>query len=105
MSQQTMTQEPACRFCSAALEEVFADLGVSPLANSYLRAEQLSRMEPHYPLKAWVCGKCMLVQLEEFESPEGIFTEYAYFSSFSTSWLAHAERYVHDMIARFGFNG
>jgi hypothetical protein len=96
---------PTCRFCSAALEEVFADLGVSPLANSYLRADQLSRMEPHYPLKAWVCGKCMLVQLEEFESPEGIFTEYAYFSSFSTSWLAHAERYVQDMIARFGFNG
>ena len=79
-------------------------LGVSPLANSYLREDQLSNMEPHYPLKAWVCGTCMLVQFEEFESPAGIFSEYAYFSSFSTSWLAHAERYVQDMITRFGFD-
>ena len=93
-----------CRFCSAELKEVFADLGVSPLANSYLREDQLSRMEPHYPLKAWVCGTCMLVQLEEYESPSGIFSDYAYFSSFSTSWLAHAERYVKAMIARFGFD-
>jgi hypothetical protein len=99
-----MAHSPACRFCSSPLTEVFADLGVSPLANSYLREEQLSRMEPHYPLKAWVCGSCMLVQLEEFESPAGIFSDYAYFSSFSTSWLAHAERYVHGMIARFGFD-
>src|SRR3712207_6837717 len=82
--------QPSCRFCASALHEVFADLWVSPLANSYLREEQLSRMEPHFPLKAGVCGKCMLVQLEEFESPEGIFSDYAYFSSFSTSWLAHA---------------
>jgi C-methyltransferase C-terminal domain/Putative zinc binding domain/Methyltransferase domain len=99
-----MAQQPSCRFCSSPLEEVFADLGVSPLANSYLREDQLSKMEPHYPLKAWVCGSCMLVQLEEFESPAGIFSDYAYFSSFSTSWLAHAERYVQDMIARFGFD-
>ena len=99
-----MAYQPACRFCSTSLKEVFADLGVSPLANSYLREDQLSKMEPHYPLKAWVCGSCMLVQLEEFESPAGIFSDYAYFSSFSTSWLAHAERYVQDMIARFGFD-
>jgi hypothetical protein len=99
-----MAHQPACRFCSTPLTEVFADLGVSPLANSYLREDQLSNMEPHYPLKAWVCGSCMLVQLEEFESPAGIFSDYAYFSSFSTSWLAHAERYVQDMIARFGFD-
>jgi 2-polyprenyl-3-methyl-5-hydroxy-6-metoxy-1,4-benzoquinol methylase len=99
-----MPHQPACRFCSSPLTEVFADLGVSPLANSYLREDQLSNMEPHYPLKAWVCGSCMLVQLEEFETPAGIFSDYAYFSSFSTSWLAHAERYVHDMIARFGFD-
>jgi len=94
---------PACRFCSAPLEEVFADLGVSPLANSYLKEESLSKMEPHYPLKAWVCGACFLVQLEEFETPAGIFTEYAYFSSFSTSWLLHAQRYVQDMMDRFRF--
>ena len=99
-----MANQPACRFCSSPLNEVFADLGVSPLANSYLREEQLSNMEPHYPLKAWVCGSCMLVQLEEFESPAGIFSDYAYFSSFSTSWLAHAERYVQDMMTRFGFD-
>ena len=99
-----MANQPSCRFCSTPLKEVFADLGVSPLANSYLREDQLSKMEPHYPLKAWVCGSCMLVQLEEFESPAGIFSDYAYFSSFSTSWLAHAERYVQDMIARFGFD-
>ena len=99
-----MAHQPACRFCSSPLTEAFADLGVSPLANSYLREDQLSHMEPHYPLKAWVCGTCMLVQLEEFESPAGIFSDYAYFSSFSTSWLAHAERYVQDMITRFGFD-
>ena len=99
-----MPHQPACRFCSSPLTEVFADLGVSPLANSYLREDQLSNMEPHYPLKAWVCGSCMLVQLEEFETPAGIFSEYAYFSSFSTSWLAHAERYVQGMIGRFGFD-
>ena len=99
-----MAHQPGCRFCSSPLTEVFADLGVSPLANSYLREDQLSNMEPHYPLKAWVCGSCMLVQLEEFETPAGIFSDYAYFSSFSTSWLAHAERYVQDMIARFGFD-
>jgi SAM-dependent methyltransferase len=99
-----MANQPSCRFCSTPLTEVFADLGVSPLANSFVREEQLSNMEPHYPLKAWVCGSCMLVQLEEFESPAGIFSDYAYFSSFSTSWLAHAEQYVQDMIARFGFD-
>ena len=94
----------ACRFCRAPLSEVFADLGVSPLANSYLREDQLAKMEPFFPLKAWVCGSCMLVQLEEYETPAGIFSDYAYFSSFSTSWLAHAERYVSSMIERFGFN-
>jgi 2-polyprenyl-3-methyl-5-hydroxy-6-metoxy-1,4-benzoquinol methylase len=99
-----MAHQPSCRFCSTPLKEVFADLGVSPLANSYLREDQLSKMEPHYPLKAWVCGSCMLVQLEEFESPADIFSDYAYFSSFSTSWLAHAERYVQAMIARFAFD-
>lgn len=99
-----MRSQPLCRFCAHPLSEVLADLRVSPLANSYLSEDQLSQMEPHYPLKVWVCGECFLAQLEEFESPAGIFSDYAYFSSFSTSWLAHAERYVRDMIARFGFN-
>jgi hypothetical protein len=101
---QSQSHKAVCRFCASQLSEVFADLGVSPLANSYLREDQLSKMEPHFPLKAWVCGQCFLVQLEEFESPAGIFSEYAYFSSFSTSWLAHAERYVQEMIARFAFD-
>ncbi len=85
---------PACRICSSSLHEVLVDLGISPLANSFLTHEQLRRMEPFYPLCAYVCHKCFLVQLEEFESPEGIFSEYAYFSSFSSSWVEHARRYV-----------
>jgi SAM-dependent methyltransferase len=70
---------------------------MSPLANSYLEPEQLGQMEPFFPLHALVCEQCFLVQLEEFETPEAIFSDYAYFSSYSTSWLEHARRYV-DMI-------
>jgi SAM-dependent methyltransferase len=92
----------ACRFCSAQLDSVFADLGMSPLANSYLRPEQANAMEPFYPLRAFVCSECFLVQLEEFETPNHIFTEYAYFSSYSTSWLEHSRRYVEQMVERFG---
>jgi 2-polyprenyl-3-methyl-5-hydroxy-6-metoxy-1,4-benzoquinol methylase len=79
------------------LDEVFADLGMSPLSNSYLSERQLADMEPFYPLKAYVCGRCFLVQLGEVASPEEIFDDYAYFSSYSTTWLEHARRYV-DMI-------
>ena len=74
---------------------------MSPLANRYLDASQLNAMEPFYPLRAHVCGECLLVQLEQFEAPERIFSEYAYFSSYSDSWLAHAERYVAAMTERF----
>jgi len=77
---------------------------MSPLANSYLTADQLDRMEPFYPLHAYVCSECFLVQLQEFETPEHIFTDYAYFSSFSDSWVAHAKAYVESMVARFGFD-
>jgi hypothetical protein len=73
--------ETSCRFCGAAVEAVFADLGMSPLANSYLPPERSNAMEPFYPLRALVCGKCFLVQLEEFETPQHIFSDYAYFSS------------------------
>jgi 2-polyprenyl-3-methyl-5-hydroxy-6-metoxy-1,4-benzoquinol methylase len=93
-----------CRFCSAALTVSFSDLGMSPMSNNYLKPEQLSGMEKFYPLHAFVCEACKLVQLEEFESPSEIFSEYAYFSSFSDSWLKHAEKYVEMMIGRFGFN-
>jgi hypothetical protein len=83
-----------CRFCGNELRQVFADLGMSPLANSYLDGEQLRRMEPFFPLCALVCDRCFLVQLEEFESPDSIFSDYAYFSSYSTSWLEHARAYA-----------
>ncbi len=92
----------ACRFCGSPLEHVFADLGMSPLANSYLTPEQGNAMEPFYPLRAFVCSRCLLVQLEEFETPDHIFTEYAYFSSYSTSWLEHSRRYVELVVDRFG---
>ncbi len=93
-----------CRFCETPLKYVFADLGMSPLANSYLKKEQLNQMEPYYPLSVYVCEECFLVQLPEFESPEGIFSDYAYFSSFSDSWLKHAREYTELMIKRFQFD-
>lgn len=98
-----MTQT-VCRFCAASVEAVVADLGMSPLANSYLPPERANAMEPFYPLRALVCEKCFLVQLEEFESPEHIFSDYAYFSSYSSSWLEHSRRYSEQMIERFGLD-
>jgi SAM-dependent methyltransferase len=96
---------PTCRFCARPLEHVFADLGMSPLANSYLGRDQLGAMEPFYPLRAYVCAGCLLVQLEEFETPEHIFSDYAYFSSYSTTWLEHARDYVEQVTERFGLDG
>jgi hypothetical protein len=92
----------ACRFCDAPLETSFVDLGMSPLCQTHISAEQLKDMEPFYPLHAFVCGRCFLVQLQEFVSPGEIFTEYAYFSSYSTSWVQHARRYADMMISRLG---
>jgi SAM-dependent methyltransferase len=91
-----------CRLCGAQLEHVFADLGSSPLANSYLSRERLGAMEPYFPLRALVCERCFLVQLEEFETPEQIFSDYAYFSSYSASWLEHCRRYTEQMTDRLG---
>ena len=88
----------SCRFCGTPLRTSFVDLGMSPLCESYLRADQLNEMEPFYPLHVWVCDSCFLVQLQSYVSRESIFTEYAYFSSYSDSWLAHARRYVEQMI-------
>jgi SAM-dependent methyltransferase len=96
--------ETLCRFCRAPVEAVFADLGMSPLANSFLSPERAGEMEPFYPLRALVCGKCLLVQLEEFETPEQIFSEYAYFSSYSSSWLEHSRRYAELMVERLRLN-
>jgi SAM-dependent methyltransferase len=97
-------KELGCRFCGHPLRQSFVDLGMSPLANSYVEPEALQRMEPFFPLHVWVCEHCLLVQLPETESPETIFSDYAYFSSYSTSWLRHAESYVAAMVERFGFD-
>ena len=96
-----MTARRVCRSCGAPLSQTFADLGMSPLANSFVPPERAQAMEPFYPLHVYVCGSCRLVQLEEFESPQHIFGDYLYFSSFSDSWLRHAEAYANTMIERF----
>jgi SAM-dependent methyltransferase len=95
----------ACRFCGTTLAHRVVDLGMSPLCESYLPAEQLDTMEPFYPLHVWVCHECFLVQLNEYVGAEDIFTEYAYFSSFSTSWLDHSAQYVAMVTDRLGLDG
>ncbi|HJZ42871.1 MAG TPA: class I SAM-dependent methyltransferase [Hyphomicrobiaceae bacterium] len=92
----------SCRLCGADLDRTFVDLGMSPLCESFLVREQLDAMEPYFPLHALVCGQCFLVQLKEYVSPEHIFREYAYFSSYSTSWVAHAKRYCEAIVQRLG---
>lgn len=94
-----------CRFCKNNLSHLFVDLGFSPPSNSFLIVEKLNEPEVFYPLKIMVCEKCFLVQIDEFAKHNEIFNnEYAYFSSFSKSWLKHAEAYTNMMIERFGFN-
>ncbi|MGE5220581.1 MAG: methyltransferase domain-containing protein [Chloroflexota bacterium] len=88
-----------CRFCGQTVKQILIDLGMSPLANSYLSSDQLDQMEPFYPLRVYVCGDCLLVQAEEFESPESIFFDYPYFASYSNTWLQHAKTYA-DMATR-----
>jgi SAM-dependent methyltransferase len=93
----------SCRLCGAAIAQVFVDLGTSPLSNAYLKKEQLDKMEPFYPLCAYVCERCLLVQLPAVEKRETIFpADYAYFSSFSDSLLKHSEAYANMMMTRFG---
>ena len=96
---------PRCRFCDAELRFKFVDLGMSPLCESYVPQEKLNDMEPFYPLHVYVCDQCFLVQLEEYVSPKDIFSHYAYFSSYSTSWLAHCKTYTDLVTTRFGLNG
>ena len=93
-----------CRFCGTGLEKTFIDLGMSPLCETYPSIEDLFRGEIYYPLHVYICEKCWLVQLEEYESPKNIFSDYAYFASYSDSWLKHCERYCNEMQARFGLN-
>ncbi len=94
-----------CRFCNAGLKRTFVDLGRSPLANSLLSAEDIERGEASYPLHAYVCDNCLLVQLQEFERAENIFNDYLYFSSFSQLWLRHCREYAEQMTKRFALDG
>ena len=108
MSQSALSvshQPPArsahrCRFCGSTLSHTFVDLGMSPLCESYLSVDQIDGAEAFYPLNVLVCQKCFLVQLAEYVSAEDIFSDYAYFSSYSTSWLDHSRRYAEAMIDR-----
>jgi SAM-dependent methyltransferase len=93
-----------CRFCHAPLHRTFVDLGMSPLCESFLTPQQLNQMEPFYPLHAYVCETCFLVQVEEYVAPEGIFSEYAYFSSYSKAWLEHAKSYTEMIVSRLGLD-
>ncbi len=93
-----------CRFCNESLKVSFIDLGLSPLSNSFLKEHELRNEEKLYPLHAYICEKCLLVQLEEFEKPEKIFSEYAYFSSYSKTWLDHAKSYCELMIKKLKLN-
>ena len=95
---------PRCRFCAGPLEHTFVDLGMSPLCESYVPADRVAAMEPFYPLHAKVCESCLLVQLEAFVTASDIFSEYAYFSSYSDSWVAHAAKYVEMATERFGLD-
>ena len=98
------TGEALCRFCSAPITFTMVDLGKSPLCQTMLDRSQLNEMEPFYPLHVYVCGGCSLAQIEESVSPDEIFSDYNYFSSYSDSWLDHARRYVQDMTIRFGLD-
>src|SRR5262245_8453429 len=92
----------ACRFCGTLLGHTFVDLGMSPLCESFLRGDELNGMEPFYPLHAYVCERCFLVQVQEYVAPDRIFSEYAYFSSYAESWLRHARDYVGMIAGRLG---
>ncbi len=93
-----------CRFCRSDSMKVFLSLGKTPLANSYLTEETLDRPEPFYPLDLFLCEECFLVQLPEFEKAENIFSVYAYFSSYSSSWLQHSKKYVDSVIRKFNLD-
>lgn len=97
-----MSSDPPCRICGTPLSRTFANLGASPLANAFIRPDRADRMEPFYPLHAFVCDVCSLVQLGQYETPEAIFGDYAYFSSYSESWLRHAADFAAKTVGRLG---
>ncbi|MFI5845079.1 methyltransferase domain-containing protein [Catenuloplanes sp. NPDC051500] len=94
-----------CRLCGNTLTETFVDLGMSPLCESFLRADQIDARESFYPLHVRICTECLLVQLPAYVPGENIFSDYAYFSSYSTSWVEHARRYAETMTAQLGLTG
>jgi hypothetical protein len=93
-----------CRLCNRPLEVTFVDLGMSPLCESFITVDKLDQMESYYPLHVFVCSGCFLVQLQQYVGPEQIFTEYAYFSSYSTSWVDHARQFCEAVKGRFGLS-
>ena len=93
-----------CKFCDTVLNHIFVDLGKSPMVSSYLKPQDLQKMEPFYPLCVYVCNECFLVQLPEAQTPEEIFGDYPYFSSYSESWLKHAKTFTDYVIDRFRFD-
>ena len=97
-------EESRCRFCGTALRDVFIDLGIQPLANAYVTAADLRRPERFYPLRLMVCASCLLVQIEETVSPEHLFSDYPYFSSYADSWLRHARDYADMVVERFALD-
>lgn len=103
MEAQSRNSKPGgCRFCGSTLAHTFVDLGMSPPCQTHIEKRQLGEMERFYPLHAFVCENCFLVQLKEYVAPDDIFTEYAYFSSYSESWLSHCQRYCEEMTKKFG---
>jgi SAM-dependent methyltransferase len=98
------TKGRSCRLCGSTLTTTFVDLGMSPLCESFLTAEQIDRVEPFYPLHVRICDECLLVQLDDYVPADEIFREYAYFSAYSDSWVEHARVYAEAMIARFGLD-
>ena len=92
-----------CRFCKSKLENIFLDLGEIPSANSFLTKKEIEN-EKKYPLCVYICQSCLLVQIPEIRTPDELFSNYAYFSSFSDSWLSHISEYVEMMIKKFELN-
>lgn len=102
---ETAEHASRCRLCGSRLGKTLVDLGKSPLCETFLDARQIDRMEPFFPLHVLVCETCWLAQLKEYVTPEGIFTDqYPYYSSYSTSWVAHAKAYCEMMVRRRGLD-
>src|SRR5580692_4050216 len=100
-----MSPSHECRICGTKLTRTFVDLGMSPLCESYIPASRLDEAEIFYPLHVRICETCLLVQLPAYVSGEDIFSDYAYFSSYSDSWVAHAKRFADSMVERLAFTG